>query len=71
MGQIIHPNQFPLVQSTLQEEDDISGRMSAALQFLEGIDYEEDSLRLRRRRRAERTAAATVSSMAGVGSMSR
>ena len=70
MGQIIHPNQFPAIQNTVEEEE-IPENMNAALRFLEGINYDDDSLRRRRRRRAERAAAANVSSMAGVRATSR
>ena len=64
MGQIIHPNQLQSILTTLDEEEDVSESMNAALRFLEGIDHEENSFRRRRRRRAERTADTAVSSIA-------
>ncbi len=63
MKHSIHPNQFPTL-SSMSEEEDYSGSIKAALKFLEGLDQDEESLRLRRRRQARRSAAAAASSMA-------
>ena len=58
MKHSIHPNQFPSLRMTFDENDEEASQgMSAALRFLEGIDYEEDALRQRRRRRNERAVA--------------
>jgi hypothetical protein len=49
------------LQGILNEQDDYNDNfdmrsISHALRFLEGIDYEEEALRLRRRQRARRPA---------------
>ncbi len=56
MSYYIHPNQL---QGLLAEQEDYEDNVdmrsiSRALRFLEGIDYEEEPLRLRRGRRAQR-----------------
>ncbi len=58
MSHTIHLNQLPVM---LAEQNDDEGQneargLSHALRFLEGIDYEDDALRERRRRRAQRAA---------------
>ncbi|MGB0909538.1 MAG: hypothetical protein ACPGYT_04195 [Nitrospirales bacterium] len=64
MKHSIHPNQFPTLNTMSDEEEGYAGGVKAALKFLEGIDQDDESLRIRRRRQARRTAAAAVSSMA-------
>lgn len=51
----IHPNQLSVTLAERCDEADNSN-ISRALRFLEGIDIEEEALRLRRRRRAQRAA---------------
>ena len=65
MKHSIHPNQFPSLRMTFEENDESSEGMSAALRFLEGIDYEEDALRQRRRRRNERAVAGHLTAIRG------
>ncbi len=55
MSRMFHLNQLPVM---LAEQDNCGdelekSKISHALRFLEGIDYEDDALRLRRRRRAQ------------------
>ena len=54
MSRILHPNQLPVMLAEQDDyEDDMEPRsVKRALRFLEGMDYEDDSLRLRRRRQA-------------------
>ncbi len=63
MKHSIHPNQFPTLDAMHDEEEDCTGGIKAALKFLEGIDHDDESLRIRRRRQARRSAAAAVSSL--------
>ena len=55
MSHSIHPNQLSVILAERSDEADNSN-ISRALRFLEGIDTEEEALRLRRRRRAQRAA---------------
>ena len=58
MSYFIHPNQLQTMLAEQEEYDDnVDIRsISHALRFLEGIDWEVEPLRLRRRRRAQRTS---------------
>lgn len=55
MSHSIHPNQVSVMLAEHNDETD-NQDVSRALRFLEGVDYEEEALRLRRRRRAQRAA---------------
>ncbi len=60
MSYFFHPNQL---QGMLAEQDEYDDNVdirsiSRALRFLEGIDYEEEPLRQRRRRHARRASEA-------------
>ncbi len=62
MSRLIHPNQLAVM---LAERDDLEDemetkRINRALRFLEGVDTEEEALRLRRRRRAQRAAGSSL-----------
>lgn len=60
MSHSIHPNQLSvmLAEHNAHQDDLDVENISHALRFLEGVDYEEEALRLRRRRRAQRAAGA-------------
>jgi hypothetical protein len=55
MSHSIHSNQLSVI---LNEDNNEANdqNISPALRFLEEVDYEEETLRLRRRRRAQRAA---------------
>ena len=55
MSHSIHPNQLCVLLAEHQDETDNSN-ISRALRFLETVDHDEEVLRLRRRRRAQRAA---------------
>ncbi len=66
MSYYFHSNQL---QGLLAEQEDFEDNVdmrsvSRALRFLEGIDYEEEPLRFRRGRRAQRASKDLFSSIA-------
>ena len=62
MSRLIHPNQLAVMLAEREDlEDELeSKRINRALRFLEGIDTEDEALRLRRRRRAQRSAVSSM-----------
>jgi len=60
MSYVIHPNQLQglLAQHDEYEENLDMRSISRALRFLEGLDYEEEPLRIRRSRRVQRASEA-------------
>ncbi len=57
MSYFIHPNQLPGMLAEHNDYDDSVDiwSISRALRFLEGIDYDDEPLNLRRRHRTERS----------------
>ena len=58
MSYSIHPNQLQglLAQQNADDDNFDFRNISRALRFLEGVEYAEEPLRLRRRRRAQRAS---------------
>ncbi len=73
MSHSIHLNQMSVMSVMLakhhDEEENVN--QSRALRFLETIDYEEEALRLRRRRRAQRAAGGTAGFTAARSAITR
>lgn len=70
MSHSIHPNQLSVTLAEHNVETD-NQNISPALRFLEGVDYEEEALRLRRRRRAQRAAGGIAGFTAARASFAR
>ncbi len=62
MSYSIHPNQLQglLAEQNAEDENFDFRNISRALRFLEGVDYGEEPLRLRRHRRAQRASGSVV-----------
>ncbi len=70
MSHSIHSNQLSVMLTEQNEEND-SSSISPALRFLEEVDYEEEALRQRRRRRAQRAAGSIAGFNAARASFAR
>ena len=70
MSHSIHPNQLSVMVAAQHDEAE-SSNISRALRFLETVDYEEEALRLRRRRRAQRAAGSIAGFTAARASFAR
>ncbi len=70
MSHSIHLNQLSAIPTQFNDETDTQN-ISRALRFLEEVDYEEEALRLRRRRRAQRAAGGIAGFIAARASFAR
>ena len=70
MSHSIHFNQMSVMLAE-QDDENCHSNLSHALRFLETVDYEEEALRLRRRRRAQRAAGGIAGFTAARASCAR
>ncbi len=70
MSHSIHSNQMSVFLAEHQNQDN-NQSLGSALRFLEEVDYEAEALRLKRRRRAQRTAGSIAGFTAARASFAR